>query len=522
MKKNVKIGIIGAGYWGKNLVRNFAELGVLAVICDSNPDNLAQMRAQYPKVKLTESSVRVFSDKDISAVVISTPAVTHYELAQKALKNGKHVFVEKPLALDLAHAEGLISLAKKKNRVLMVGHLLEYHPAVVKLKEIIDSGGLGKINYIYSNRLNLGKVRNEENILWSFAPHDISVIRMLIGEEPSEVTSIGANYLNPEVADITVSNLNFKSGVKAHIFVSWLHPFKEQRLVVIGDKKMAVFEDSAKDKLKIYDQGFVWKNRIPVPRKDGETVISYNDQEPLKLECLHFIDSITNNSTPKTDGISGFKVLKVLKACQESLENSGMPVKISPLADSTPYFVHPSAVIDKPCEIGDGTKIWHYSHIMRGARIGKNCSIGQNVNIASRAKIGNNVKIQNNISIYDEIVLEDDVFCGPSAVFTNVINPRSFVSRKNEYKKTLIQKGATIGANATIICGNTIGRYAFIGAGAVVTKDIPDYALAFGNPATVKGWMCACGVKLKFPSYKAKCTTCGKSYKKNANQIKLS
>lgn len=515
----MKIAVIGAGYWGKNLIRNFAELGALSMVCDINSKSLKEYTGKHPNIKLCKSHKEALNDKDIDGVVIATPAVTHYELVKQALKSGKHVFVEKPLALDVAEAEELVSLAKEKNLTLMVGHLLEYHPAVVKLKELIDAGTLGKINYIYSNRLNLGKVRHGENILWSFAPHDISVIRLLLGEDPYEVTSVGANYLTPGIADVTISTLSFKSGVKAHIFVSWLNPFKEQRLVVIGDKKMAVFEDSAKDKLKVYDQGFDWKNRTPVPRKSGESIIDVDTAEPLRIECGHFIECIRDNKTPKTDGDSGVKVLKILKSCQESIEKDGMPVMIDGAALKEGYYAHHTATIDKPCSIGEGTKIWHYSHVMKGAKIGKNCSIGQNVNVSPRAVIGNNVKIQNNVSVYDRVTIEDNVFCGPSMVFTNVINPRSFISRKKEYKETLVKKGATIGANATIICGNTIGRYAFIGAGAVVTKDVPDYGLVFGNPAEIKGWMCECGVKIDFKKNKAKCYTCGKEYRKKRNNV---
>ncbi len=179
------------------------------------------------------------------------------------------------------------------------------------------------------------------------------------------------------------------------------------------------------------------------------------------------------------------------------------------------YFVHPTAVVDEPVEIGEGTRIWHFSHIMSGAKIGKNCLIGQNVFIGSGAILGNNIKIQNNVSIYDKVVLEDDVFCGPSMVFTNVFNPRSFISRKKEFRETLVRKGAAIGANATIICGNTIGQYAFIGAASVVTKNVPDYALVYGNPGKVKGWICQCAVEIFFRSGKAVCKACGKRYKKD-------
>jgi len=250
MINNIRIAIIGAGYWGKNLVRNFAELGVLSAICDSNANSLRQFSDKYPGIKLSESHIDIFNNKTIAGVIIATPAVTHYELTKQALIAGKHVFVEKPLALNLSDAEELVALSIKENLVLMVGHLLEYHPAVTKLKQLIDDGALGKINYIYSNRLNLGKVRNEENILWSFAPHDISVIRLLLGEEPYEVTSVGVKCLNQEVVDVTVSTLSFKGGVKAHIFVSWLHPFKEQRLIVIGDKKMAVLRIALRTSLR--------------------------------------------------------------------------------------------------------------------------------------------------------------------------------------------------------------------------------------------------------------------------------
>lgn len=185
------------------------------------------------------------------------------------------------------------------------------------------------------------------------------------------------------------------------------------------------------------------------------------------------------------------------------------------------YFIHPSSIVDEPVEIGEGTKIWHFTHIMSGAKIGKNCTIGQNVFIASGAILGNNIKIQNNVSIYDGVILEDDVFCGPSMVFTNVFNPRSFISRRNEFKKTLVKRGATIGANATIICGNTIGQYAFIGAGSVVTKDVPDYALVYGNPSKIKGWVCQCAEEITFRSGRAKCKACGRQYKKDKCVVKL-
>ncbi|MCP4457919.1 MAG: Gfo/Idh/MocA family oxidoreductase, partial [Cytophagales bacterium] len=248
MKK--KIAVVGAGYWGKNLVRNFYELGALHTICDADKDLVNKYGPQFSGVKFTDSFDNLLSDQSIEALVIATPAQYHYQMAKEALLHKKHVFVEKPLALQLEQGEELIGLANEQGLILMVGHILHYHPAIEKLKELIDGGELGKIQYVYSNRLNMGKIRSEENILWSFAPHDISVILLLLQNElPETVFSTGGNYLQNHISDVTMTTMDFRSGVKAHIFVSWLHPFKEQKLVVVGDKKMAVFDDVSKEKL---------------------------------------------------------------------------------------------------------------------------------------------------------------------------------------------------------------------------------------------------------------------------------
>jgi len=262
------ISVIGTGYWGKNLVRNFNELGVLHTICDSNPSTLNSFQKQYPKVEVQRLFQNVLQNPDIDAVVIATPAETHFKMAKMALLANKHVFVEKPLALFVNEAEELQQLALSQDLKLMIGHILLYHPAIIKLKEIVNSGELGKINYIYSNRLNLGKIRSEENILWSFAPHDISAMLFLLDEMPSQVIAQGGNYLNQDITDVTMTMLSFKSGVKGHIFVSWLHPDKEQKLIIVGDKKMALFDDTlTQGKLQIHDKGVDWINRQPVPRK---------------------------------------------------------------------------------------------------------------------------------------------------------------------------------------------------------------------------------------------------------------
>lgn len=507
----VKIAVVGCGYWGKNLVRNFAELQVLDAICDTDRVRLAQYSRIYPETKLIDSYDALLDLEELRGVVISTPARTHYPMVKKALEAGKDVFVEKPLALSVKEGEELVRLAADRSKTLMVGHILNYHPAVIRLKELIDNGELGKIEYLYSNRLNIGKLRQEENILWSFAPHDISVILMLLNELPVRISSFGGKYLQEGIYDTTMTTLGFASGVKAHIFVSWLHPFKEQKLVVVGNKKMAVFDDLSEERLFLYPHTIEWKERIPIARKEEREVIPLKMEEPLKAECQHFVRCLKEGLTPKTDGCEGLNVLRILSLAEESLRQDGKVITSE--EGQRGYFVHPSSYIDEGVQIGEGTQIWCFSHVLKGARIGKDCKIGQNVVVGSGVIIGDNCKIQNNVSVYEGVMLEDYVFCGPSMVFTNVLNPRSEIPRMKEARETLVKRGTTIGANATIVCGNTIGRYAFIGAGAVVTRDVPDYALVMGNPARQRGWICRCGVKLDLSKEDViRCTSCGDEY----------
>ncbi|WP_421903772.1 Gfo/Idh/MocA family oxidoreductase [Maridesulfovibrio sp.] len=507
----LKVAVIGSGYWGKNLVRNYDRIGALKMICDTNKDILANFKKQYPEVETVFSYNEVLSNKGIDGVIIATPAETHFELAHKALKAGKHVYVEKPLVLNEAEAEQLIKIAEEKKRILMVGHLLQYHPIFVELRNLVSSGKLGRINYIYSNRLNLGKIRREENILWSFAPHDISMILSLTGEEPEKVIATGGNYLHQHIADVTTTHLEFPSGTKAHIFVSWLHPFKEQKMVVVGEGKMAVFDDTQpwEEKLLLYPHKVEWENNVPVLNKADAERVEVLQDEPLFLECKHFLDCIESSVLPRTDAEEGLRVLKVLNAAQESMNNRGCEVLLNAETDAASAQVHETAVVDAGAVIGAGTKIWHFSHVMKNTTIGENCNLGQNVVAGPDVTIGNGCKIQNNVSVYKGVTLEDDVFCGPSMVFTNVFNPRAHVNRMNEVRETLIKKGATLGANSTIVCGNTVGRYALIGAGAVVTKDVPDYALMVGNPAKRNGWVCECGEILP---QALECISCTRRY----------
>lgn len=515
-----RIAVLGCGRWGRNLVRNFSVLGLLEMVCDPAEAGRVTATQIAPEVMISERFDDAIAGSRVEAIAIAAPASMHYKLAKAALQAGKDVFVEKPLCLDTREGEELVSLAAKLGKVLMVGHLLQYHPCVLALQSLLATGDLGKLHYITSNRLNLGQIRREENALWSFAPHDLSVILSLAGGQvPVQVRCTGGNYLNQHVADTTLTAIRFANGVRAHVFVSWLNPFKEQKMTVVGSSGLAVFDDTKPwaEKLIVYRQHITWTNgQVPTPNKVKGEAVSLPETEPLADECLHFVECCRERRIPRTDGQEGLRVLCVLQAAQRSLEAEGQAINpiVLPGSHSTKapvatglslieaqaaglgdgptaveYFVHPTAVVDEGAVIGKETKIWHFSHIMTGAKVGARCILGQNVNVDGGTIIGNNVKIQNNVSIYAGLEIEDDVFLGPSCVLTNVSNPRAQVNRHSLYEKTLIRRGATVGANATIVCGITIGRYAFVGAGAVVTKDVPDYALVVGNPARRTGWI---------------------------------
>lgn len=574
--------VVGTGYWGRNLVRVFDELGALRSVCDIEPGRAEQLPVG-DSVRREPGLDEVLADPEVANVVVATPAATHHALCRQALLAGKDVLVEKPLALAVADGEELVALAERLDRVLMVGHLLRYHPAVLKLGEMIAAGELGRVEYVYSNRLNLGKLRTEENILWSFAPHDVSVILALLGETPVAVSSHGEAFLQRNVSDVTLTSIEFPNNVKAHTFVSWLHPFKEQRLVVVGSEQMAVFEDSnPAEKLAAYPHRVEWHGgKIPVAVKGKRRVVEFTADEPLRVECRHFLDCCLDRIPPRTDGYEGLAVLRVLSAAEQSLREGGRVVAlaspangrarrsprrelaervaetvaarvIAPAAGLTApapaggtqaavavarpqaaaaatrpaAYVHPTALVDEGVTLGPGTKVWHFSHISKGCRVGPDNVLGQNVFVADNVVTGAGCKVQNNVSLYKGVVLEDDVFCGPSCVFTNVVDPRAFIEKKAEFRPTLVKRGASIGANATVVCGNTVGSYALVGAGAVVTGDVADHALVVGVPARQRGWVCRCGERISFDgggpgqARTAECAKCGDAYALDAGTVK--
>ena len=317
----VRVGLVGTGYWGKNLLRVLNSLGALAAFCENDEAAAQPFITQYPNARHYAEFDEMLRDDTIESVVISTPAATHGVLTRQALETGRHVFVEKPLCLDVSEARSLAELAEAQGVVLMVGHLLLYHPAFVATAFAVQEGQIGTLQYIYSNRASLGKIRREENALWSFAPHDISMILALTKRMPNRVTCTGEAWLSPQIADLTLSQFEFGDKLHAHIFVSWLHPFKDHRLVVIGDKGMLVFNDSSigPEKLTFYSHKVGWEGDLPVVDKADAVPVPYGSEEPLQQEIAHFIDCCVNGKQPTSDSWEGLRVLSVLDMCQRAL-----------------------------------------------------------------------------------------------------------------------------------------------------------------------------------------------------------
>lgn len=334
----VSIALIGYGYWGPNLARNFHQLreAKVTVCCDSDSSRLAQAQAMYPHLVTTVSADEVWTNAGVNAVVIATPARTHFALAKTALQSGKHVLVEKPLAMSSREAEELVALAKAKGLVLMVGHTFEYNPAVLKIKELLERGQLGEVYYAYSTRVNLGRLQPDLNVLWSIAPHDISILLFLFGQMPVEVSARGNSYLHTGIEDVAFVSLQFPNGITAYVHASWLDPSKVRRMTIVGSTKMVVYDDvESEGKVKIYDKGvlkvengaifgeFQYKlhsGDIHIPRIDLS--------EPLHNECAHFVECVAKGTRPQTDGENGVRVIKVLEAAQRSLKARGAPVTL--------------------------------------------------------------------------------------------------------------------------------------------------------------------------------------------------
>jgi len=334
----INIGFIGVGYWGKNLLRALSSLPEvhLRYICDENKNQLDAIQAHYLKCKTTTNYRDILSDTNVEGVFIATPAPSHFTLAQASLKAGKHTFVEKPLSLKVEEAQELVKMAKKENRLLMVGHLLKHHPVTHYIRNLVDTGSLGEINYIFCQRVNLGVIRPNENALWSLSPHDLSLILYFSKEFPDRVTATGGSFLKPGIEDVVFASLHFPSGHLAHLHVSWLDPHKIRKITLVGSKKMVVFDDmEPREKLRIYDKGAEvnLKSRNPsdfYTIREGDIHIPKIDGgEPLKLECQNFIEALQGKAKPQSDGEEAIQILKIIKALDQSLKESGKTIFLS-------------------------------------------------------------------------------------------------------------------------------------------------------------------------------------------------
>jgi predicted dehydrogenase len=330
----VRVGVAGLGYWGPNLARNFDRLpgAELAWLCDESEERVARHAAAFPAARTTTSLDDLLGDDTLDAVALATPVATHAALALKVIEAGKHCFVEKPLAQSVEEAEAVVTAARAGDRVLMVGHLLEYHPGVEALKQLVDAGELGSVRYVYSNRLNLGVLRPDENALWSLGAHDVSVILRLAGEEPYDCRAVGESYMQEGIEDVVFCYLRFPSGLAAHMHLSWLDPHKERRFTVVGSKKMATFDDMELErKLTVYDKGFdeSWSSYGEYIARSGDAYSPrVPNDEPLRIECAHFVESVSTGAEPRSGGEAGLRVVRVLDALQQSLRESSRAARV--------------------------------------------------------------------------------------------------------------------------------------------------------------------------------------------------
>lgn len=525
--------VIGAGQWGFNHVLKLISMKRLLGVVDSSERALDVAKKKLADAKFSLDHISFCTRlEDLpldrvkkAAVVIATPPTTHYEIAKDAISRFKGILIEKPMCTKYEEAQELIQIAQENNVVLMVGHLMRYsQPHQEFIRTAHENVISGDAQRVKMTRKKFGTIRTKENVLWSFAPHDISMLLAITGDtRPLSVRCVGQKVVSSEMEDFITLTVNFEGCLRAEVECSWLHPSKERKTIVYGKKGCMILDECVSDDDPGYAnkvKSFSWsfdpnhgKQRLDGNIKDktppGTSAVT---QDALVDELKHFLSCVSSGSSPLTDGKEGAQVLLLLQGAEDSLRKQGAEIQLQDIINASrkkmqtlatgangntaeSVFVHPTAVIDDGASIGSGTKVWHFSHIMSGSRIGEKCNFGQNVYIGGRAKLGNNVKVQNNVSIYDGVEIEDDAFLGPSCVLTNVKTPRSFVNRKAEYIPTKIGRGATVGANATIVCGVNIGEYAFIGAGSVVTKDVRPYELVYGNPAAQHGWVSKDGVR---------------------------
>ncbi len=500
-----RIALVGAGSRGEPLLRALADVGALAAVCDLDPD----VRARFPDVRTTDDYLALLADPAIDAVVLATPTGSHDGMAQAALEAGKHVLVEGLLGVHADAAAELVALAERRGRVLQAGAGLRFDAALVAFR--VAAATIGALRYVHAEALAPRRERRDDAAVFSFAPELVGLVLALAGERPEWIRTQAAGIRDGDVADVTFTGLGFPAGLRAHVHVSWMHPLRSLRVVATGDEGTVLLQDGLVTRY-VGDEG---------------APVAVDAPDAARAACARFLEALERGRSD--DARHDVAVLRVVEAAQRSLDEDRAvhPASKAPekATERPGVRLHATVAVDGDVDIGEGTSIWHFSKLLGPCRIGKNCTFGQNVVVERHVTVGDNVKIQNNVSVYSGVILEDDVFCGPSMVFTNVGTPRSGFPRKGQYTTTLVKRGASIGANATVVCGHTLGRYCFVGAGAVVTRDVPDYALVYGNPARLRGWACFCGATLPFgtspgESEAGVCPDCGRRYAREGHVVR--
>ena len=490
------IGLIGFGYWGPNLARNFASLpgAELKAICDADGARREQARRNFPQALVTGRAEDITDSPDIDAVLICTPVSTHYPLGKLALTAGKHVLIEKPLTQDSIEAEELLALARAKNLVLAVDHTFLFTGAVQKIKELVDSGELGRLYYLDSVRVNLGLFQPDVNVLYDLAPHDLSIACHLLNQDPIWVRAMGASHACVSQENLVYLHLEFPNGVVAHFHLSWLAPVKIRRTLIGGDRKMVVYDDlEATEKVKIYDKGIVTTpsqealHKIQVDYRTGDMVApKLLHLEALKVEAEHFVDCVENGTRPLAAGEDGLRVVKILEAAQKSLPEPGGKGAIVMAGPDAPYLkIAPDVKMGKNVRLGGFVNLY-------GCTIGDDCMLGTFVEIQKDVVIGERVKVQSHTFVCSGVTIEDEAFIGHGVMFINDKWPRSTTKdgqtkTDDDWKclPTKVGRRAAIGSNATILGGVSIGEEALVGAGSLVASDVPPKAVVAGNPARV-------------------------------------
>ena len=541
----MRYALIGCGRIAINHIRACIHNRLeLCGLCDLDIKKTEQLleKTDYPHLE----TIHTYTDyKELiwverpDFVSIATESGCHAEIAFFCVEQGIHVIIEKPVALSMKDADRLVSAAERKHVKICACHQNRFNPAVQALRQAIDKGRFGKISHAsihvrwnrtrdyYAQANWRGTWGNDGGALMNQCIHGIDLLRWLLGDEIEHVYGQTGQQFHHylEAEDVGMAVVRFKNGVIATIEgTTNVYPKNlEESLYIFGEKGTVKIGGTSTNNIDIWefaDQGIEDEEKRNL--KEATSNVYGNGHAALFADM---VDAIENDRSPYVDAKAGRNALELVLAIYKS-QKTGMPVKF-PMTDFasidmegmfSSFYVDSTASIDDHVSIGNGTSIWHYSHLQTGARIGEFCTIGQNVNIAPDVNVGNHVKIQNNVSVYSGVVLEDYVFCGPSCVFTNDLNPRSkYPKQHTEYQKTIVKEGATIGANATIVCGHTLGRYSFVGAGAVVLEDVPDHALVAGVPGRQIGWVCECGNRLEDTFV---CSHCGKSYQKTENGLK--